>query len=47
MALTCEHGADGPERAAPDRALALERPARVAVRAEALLDNGDRISPPH
>lgn len=47
MALTCAQGAGGPERAAPDRALALERPARVAVQVEELLDNGDRISPPH
>ncbi|MFD8706478.1 hypothetical protein ACFV1W_28400 [Kitasatospora sp. NPDC059648] len=35
------------DRPAPDRTLAVERPARTAVQVEALLDNGSRISPPH
>ncbi|MFI9363823.1 hypothetical protein ACIG5E_22640 [Kitasatospora sp. NPDC053057] len=36
------------DRPVPDRTLAVERPARAAaVQVEALLDNGNRISPPH
>ncbi len=39
------------DRPAPDRTLAVERPARAAARAavrvEALLDNGSRINPPN
>ena len=35
------------DRPAPDRTLAVERPARAAVRVEALLDNGSRINPPN
>ncbi|MFD8786109.1 hypothetical protein [Kitasatospora sp. NPDC059599] len=35
------------DRPAPDRTLAVERPARSAVQVEALLDNGARITPPH
>ncbi|MEU8922947.1 hypothetical protein AB0D10_18720 [Kitasatospora sp. NPDC048545] len=35
------------DRTAPDRTLAVERPARSAVQVEALLDNGVRITPPH
>ncbi|MEU6970863.1 hypothetical protein AB0A71_24630 [Kitasatospora aureofaciens] len=35
------------DRPAPDRTLAVERPARAAVRVEALLDNGSRINSPH
>ncbi|MFD5462002.1 hypothetical protein ACFWIQ_04110 [Kitasatospora sp. NPDC127059] len=35
------------DRPAPDRTLAIERPARGVVQVEAVLDNGNRISPPH
>ncbi|MFF4815960.1 hypothetical protein ACFY2K_15390 [Kitasatospora sp. NPDC001309] len=35
------------DRPAPDHTLAVERPARGTVQVEALLDNGNRITPPH
>ncbi|MER7848722.1 hypothetical protein ABTZ03_32835 [Kitasatospora sp. NPDC096077] len=35
------------DRPTPDRTLAVERPARSTVQVEAVLDNGNRITPPH
>ncbi|MFE7589068.1 hypothetical protein ACFU6K_06670 [Kitasatospora sp. NPDC057512] len=45
--LTVKGSGWSADRPAPDRTLAVERPARAAVQVEALLDNGARIDPPH